>query len=96
VVEIRSAAGVSHFLTTADWTASERDVAMAGILRLLGYRPAKSRQKLREARSGEAPRDKGQRICGEDPHRSEANRNLTQSPCIGLICLAWLLNYSPC
>ena len=45
VVEIRSIAGVSHFLTTADWTDNERDVAMAGILRLLGYRPAKSRQK---------------------------------------------------
>ena len=27
VVEIRSAAGVSHFLTTADWTDRERDAA---------------------------------------------------------------------
>ena len=45
VVEIRNAMGASLFLTTADWTDSERDVAMAGILRLLGYRPAKSRQK---------------------------------------------------
>ena len=54
VVEIRSAAGVSHFLTTADWTDSERDVAMAGILRLLGHKPADPKRNAREAHSGEA------------------------------------------
>jgi len=52
-VEIRSAAGVSHFLTTADWTDSERDVALAAILRLLGHRPADPKRQAREAHSGE-------------------------------------------
>ena len=40
IVEIRSAAGVSHFLTTADWTDRERDLATAAILPLLGLKPA--------------------------------------------------------
>jgi hypothetical protein len=54
VVEIRSATGVSHFLTTADWTDSERDVATAAILRLLGHKPASPAQrKANKARSGE-------------------------------------------
>jgi hypothetical protein len=52
VVEIRSAAGFSHFLTTADWTPSERDVTMAAILRLLGHRPADPK---RQAREGQSP-----------------------------------------
>ena len=52
VVEIRSTAGVSHFLTTADWTDSERDVAMAGIFQLLGHKPA-DQKRARQANSGQ-------------------------------------------
>jgi hypothetical protein len=53
VVEIRNAMGASLFLTTADWTDSERDEAMADILRLLGHRPADPKRQAREAHSGE-------------------------------------------
>jgi hypothetical protein len=36
VVEIRDAAGTSLLLTTADWTAKERDLAISAVLRLVG------------------------------------------------------------
>jgi hypothetical protein len=38
VVEIRDAAGTSLLLTSADWTAKERDLAISGILRLVGIK----------------------------------------------------------
>jgi hypothetical protein len=40
VVEIRDAAGVSLFLTRADWTDSERDLAILAVLRLIGMKAA--------------------------------------------------------
>jgi hypothetical protein len=46
VVEIRDAAGTSLLLTSADWTAKERDVAILAVLRLVGMNaaaPAKRR-----------------------------------------------------
>jgi hypothetical protein len=54
VVEIRSAAGVSHFLTTADWTDRERDAATAAILPLLGLKPTDPKRQARGAQSGES------------------------------------------
>jgi hypothetical protein len=39
VVEIRDAAGVSLLLTSADWTESERNLAMSAVLKLVGMKP---------------------------------------------------------
>jgi hypothetical protein len=38
VVEIRDAAGASLLLTSADWTAKERDLAISAVLRLVGMK----------------------------------------------------------
>ena len=59
VVEIRDAAGVSLLLTSADWTESERNLAMSAVLKLVGMKasaPAK-RQGTRHA-GDRAPRTK--------------------------------------
>jgi hypothetical protein len=40
VVEIRDAAGESLLLTSADWTAKERDLAISTVLRLVGMKAA--------------------------------------------------------
>ena len=40
VVEIRDAAGTSLLLTSADWTAKERDLALLAVLRLVGMKAA--------------------------------------------------------
>jgi hypothetical protein len=40
VVEIRDAAGTSLLLTSADWTAKERDLAISTVLRLVGMKAA--------------------------------------------------------
>jgi hypothetical protein len=51
VVEIRDAAGASLLLTRADWTDSERDLAISTVLRLVGMKataPSK-RQGIRRA-----------------------------------------------
>jgi hypothetical protein len=40
VVEIRDAAGTSLLLTSADWTAKERDLAISAIRRLVGMKGA--------------------------------------------------------
>ena len=40
VVEIRDAAGTSLLLTSADWTAKERDLAITAVLRLVGMKAA--------------------------------------------------------
>jgi hypothetical protein len=40
VVEIRDAAGTSLLLTSAEWTAKERDLAISTVLRLVGMKAA--------------------------------------------------------
>ena len=40
VVEIRNAAGHSLLLTSVDWTDSQRDLAISGVLKLVGFKPA--------------------------------------------------------
>jgi hypothetical protein len=40
VVEIGDAAGTSLLLTSADWTAKERDLAISTVLRLVGMKAA--------------------------------------------------------
>jgi hypothetical protein len=56
VVEIRDAKGASLLLTGADWTDSERDLAMSAVLRLVGFKPAtRATRKTGKARSGETP-----------------------------------------
>jgi hypothetical protein len=53
VVEIRNAAGVSLLLTKADWTDSERDLAMSAVLKLVGFKPAApAKRQGNKARSG--------------------------------------------
>jgi hypothetical protein len=39
VIEIRDAAGTSLLLTSADWTAKERHLAISPVLRLIGLKP---------------------------------------------------------
>jgi hypothetical protein len=60
VVEIRDAAGVSLLLTSADWTAKEREVALLAVLRLVGMKAAApSKRQGNKAHSGQtAPRAK--------------------------------------
>ena len=60
VVEIRNAAGASLLLTTVDWTDSERDVAMSGVLKLIGLKPAApaKRQGNKDSSGDRAPRAK--------------------------------------
>ena len=54
VVEIRDATGVSLMLTAAEWTDSERKVAMSAILRLVGFKAAApATRKVSKARNGE-------------------------------------------
>jgi hypothetical protein len=56
VVEIRDATGASLMLTAAEWTDSERKVAMSAILRLVGFKAAApATRKASRARSGEGP-----------------------------------------
>jgi hypothetical protein len=56
VVEIRDAAGVSLLLTSADWTARERNQAMSAVLRLVGMKAAApAKRKASKVRSGEGP-----------------------------------------
>jgi hypothetical protein len=48
--------GTSLLLTSVDWTDSERDQAMSGVLKLLGLKPAApATRKASKARSGERP-----------------------------------------
>jgi hypothetical protein len=55
VVEIRDAAGVSLLLTRAEWTDSERDLALLAVLRLVGMKAAApATRKASKARSREA------------------------------------------
>jgi hypothetical protein len=55
VVEIRDAAGASLLLTRADWTDSERNLAMSAVLRLVGMKSAAPpRRKASKTRSGKA------------------------------------------
>jgi hypothetical protein len=60
VVEIRDAAGVSLLLTRADWTDSERDLALLTVLRLVGMKAAAPpKRQGNKAHSGQtAPRAK--------------------------------------
>jgi hypothetical protein len=60
VVEIRNAAGASLLLTSVDWTDSQRDLAISGVLKLVGFkRAAPAKRQGNKARSGErAPRAK--------------------------------------
>ena len=60
VVEIRDAAGVSLLLTRADWTDSERDLALLAVLRLVGMKAAAPpKRQGNKAHSGQtAPRAK--------------------------------------
>jgi hypothetical protein len=56
VVEIRDATGVSLLLTAAEWTDSERKVAMSAILRLVGFKAAAAAtRKASKAPSGQGP-----------------------------------------
>jgi hypothetical protein len=60
VVEIRDAAGNSLLLTSANWTAKERDMAILAVLRLVGMKaaaPAK-RQGNKAGSGDQAPRAK--------------------------------------
>jgi hypothetical protein len=51
VVEIRDAAGVSLLLTSADWTESERNLAMSAVLKLVGMKaPAPAKRQGNKAR----------------------------------------------
>jgi hypothetical protein len=60
VVEIRDVAGTSLLLTTADWTARERDLAISAVLRLVGMKAtAPAKQQGNKAGSGHrAPKAK--------------------------------------
>jgi hypothetical protein len=59
VVEIRDAAGGSLLLTSADWTDSERDMAMSSVLKLVGFKPAApAKRKGDKARGDPAQRAK--------------------------------------
>jgi hypothetical protein len=61
VVEIREATGVSLLLTSADWTAKERDLALAGVLKLVGFKPAAPAKRQGKNRSDDrAPKAKAQ------------------------------------
>jgi hypothetical protein len=40
VVEIRDAKGTSLLLTSVDWTTSQRDLAISGVLKAIGFKPA--------------------------------------------------------
>jgi hypothetical protein len=59
VVEIRDAAGTSLLLTSADWTAKERDSAVSAVLRLAAA-PA-TRQTNKRRSDEKAPRAKSPR-----------------------------------
>jgi hypothetical protein len=62
VVEIREASGASLLLTSADWTAKERDLAISAVLRLVGFKPAApATRKASKARGDEAPSAKASR-----------------------------------
>ena len=62
VIEIRDATGVSLLLTAAEWTDSERKVAMSAILRLVGLKAAApATRKASKARNGEGPSAKAPR-----------------------------------
>jgi hypothetical protein len=63
VVEIRDAAGTSLLLTSADWTAKERDLAILAVLRLVGMKAATpAKRQANKAGSGDqAPRAKSPR-----------------------------------
>jgi hypothetical protein len=64
VLEIRDAAGTSLLLTTADWTAKERDMAMSAVLKLVGMKaatpPTREAKTLGSGTSAKGP--KGLRI----------------------------------
>jgi hypothetical protein len=54
VVEIRVAAGTSLLLTSADWTAKERDLAILAVLRLVGMKAAApAKRQENKPRSGD-------------------------------------------
>jgi hypothetical protein len=54
VVEIRDAAGTSLLLTSADWTAKERDLAISTVLRMVGMKAAApAKRQGNKTRSGE-------------------------------------------
>jgi hypothetical protein len=63
VVEIRDAAGTSLLLTSADWTAKKRDLAISAVLRLVGMKAATpAKRQGNKPRSGDqAPRPKSPR-----------------------------------
>jgi hypothetical protein len=64
VVEIRDATGASLLLTRADWTDSERDLAISAVLRLVGmkalYRPNGKETNLSAANLAQKQRSRGQ------------------------------------
>jgi hypothetical protein len=54
VVEIRDAAGTSLLLTSANWMAKERDLALSAVLRLVGMKaPAPATRRGNKPRSGD-------------------------------------------
>jgi hypothetical protein len=54
VLEIRDAAGVSLVLTRAEWTDTERDMAISAVLRLAGMKaPAPAKRQGNKPRSGD-------------------------------------------
>jgi hypothetical protein len=71
VVEIRDAAGTSLLLTSADWTAKERNVALLAVLRLVGMKaaapPKRSQRSNSAARKGAAEEVSGQRVGAVTP-----------------------------
>jgi hypothetical protein len=58
VVEIRNAAGSSLLLTSVDWTDSERNLAMSGIIKLIGFKPADPAKRPGSNARRSAPRAK--------------------------------------
>jgi hypothetical protein len=58
VVEIRNAAGTSLLLTSVDWTDSERNLAMSGIMKLIGLKPADPAKRPGNNARASAPRAK--------------------------------------
>jgi hypothetical protein len=55
VVEIRNAAGTSLLLTSVAWTDSERNLAMSGIMKLIGFEPAGPASRPGNSARGWAP-----------------------------------------
>ena len=56
VVEIRDAAGAPLLFTSADWTDSERDMALLAVLRLVGMKSAApATRQANKPRSGGTP-----------------------------------------